>query len=31
MITAYFTVITIAFFASIVVSAAVAIASPSMG
>lgn len=31
MITAYFTVITIAFFASIVASAAVAIASPSLG
>ena len=31
MITAYFTVVTVAFFASIVASAAVAIASPSLG
>lgn len=31
MITAYFTVITIAFFASIVASAAVAVAAPSLG
>ena len=31
MITAYFTIITVAFFASIVASAAVAVASPSLG
>ncbi len=31
MITAYFTVITVAFFASIVASATVAIASPRLG
>ena len=31
MITAYFTVITVAFFASIVASAAVAVASPQLG
>ena len=31
MITAYFTVVTVAFFASIVASAAVAIATPHLG